>query len=634
MKIIQVIPIGRGISKEILSYFTTLKIEEGALVEISIRTRKIPGLVVGVRLIGNMKSEIKSLPFGMKKVERILSLSFFTESFLKSTALCAEYYATTTGTILGTLIPKILLENIDTLRSDDLTSSQKSNRGEEGLFAIQAEREERLTQYRSIIREEFAKARSVYCCLPTVEEAKIYFKHLSKGIETHSFFIAGSLPKKEFLKTWKEAATSGHPILVVGTGACFSLRRADIGTIIVENESSRFYKTQRRPYLDVRTFAEMYAKTLKARYIVGDTLLRIETLLKIEKKEYRTIGPIQWKSTITNNTAIIDMKSSEEKGEKRFKAVGSKVMEILEKAREHKKHIFLFTNRKGYAPSIICRDCRNPASCEKCKAPIAFYKGKDEKSNFFLCHRCRSTREPDNLCKYCNSWRLDPSGIGIERVREELEETLPPESIFSIDREKIKTPVGVKKILSEFHNSPWGVLIGTEAVFASLEGKIDAVAILSLDSLFSLPDFRINEKIMHLIFKMRSLTEGDFIIQTRNPNEKILEYAREGNILDFYQSEITERERFKYPPFSTLIEISLSGSRSSVENEMTKIQKEYLKEYPLEVFPAFIPEAKGVYTLKGIIKVPKDEWPKADLQKKLSLLPRFFSVKIDPESIL
>ncbi|MDD4988998.1 MAG: hypothetical protein PHV42_01040 [Candidatus Pacebacteria bacterium] len=635
MKIIQVIPIGRGFSKEILSYFTALPVAPGALVEISVRTRKVPGLVVSAQNIGIMKSEIKSLPFGMRKVERALSSSFFTESYLKSAKLCAEYYATTTGNILGTLIPKILLENIDVLAKVQGNQTQsKPKETEENAFVIQAEREERFSQHRSIIREEFAKSSSVYCCLPTVPEAKFYFDNLSKGIEVHSFFLWGGLSKKGFLKVWQEAMQHNHPVLIVGTSACLSLSRQDIGTIIVEEESSRSYKTQRRPYLDIRIFAEIYARTLGARYIVGDILLRIETLWRHEKGELKALGPIKWKSSGDTTTILTDMKAEEAKGERKFHVIGDEVMKMIENAREYKKHIFLFASRKGYAPSIICRDCRNPAMCEKCLAPIAFYKGKDENSNFFLCHRCKNTRTADTLCRFCSSWRLDPSGIGIDRAKEELEEKIAQESIFTVDKEKTKTPAQVKKIISSFKASEWGVLLGTEAVFSSLTNDLDSVAILSLDSLFAIPDFRINEKIMHIVFKMRSLTEGNFIIQTRNPSEGILKSAREGNILDFYHSEILEREKFKYPPFSILIEISLSGGKISVQKETKKLEAEYLKDYKMEIFPAFIPEAMGTYTLKAILRIPQGEWPKEDLKKKLSLLPPFFTIKIDPESIL
>ncbi|MDD5357437.1 MAG: hypothetical protein PHS53_04815 [Candidatus Pacebacteria bacterium] len=634
MKIIQVIPIGRGISKEVLSYFTALPAEAGALVEISVRAKKMPGLVIEAQNIGIMKSEIKSLPFGMRKVERILSSSFFTERYLRSVKVCAEYYATTMGSILSVLIPKVLLENIGEIEKLAQKGESTKNQGDIRPSVIQASREERQLQYRSIIREEFAKSRSVYCCLPTIEEAKTYFKNLSRGIEMHSFFVSGSLSKKEFLKVWKEATETSHPILIVGTGACLSLRRFDIGAIIIDEESSGTFKTLRRPYLDIRAFAEIYAKMLGAQFVLGDTLLRIETLWKKEKGEYTAIQPIQWKSGKDERTLLVNLKSEESKGDKKFHTVGDAVNEMIQNAKAHKKHIFLFATKKGYAPSIICRDCRNFALCLTCHAPIAFYKDKDEKTNFFLCHRCKRSRPADELCLACGSWRLDPSGIGIDLVREELAEKIPEELIFVIDKDKAKTSVQVKKILSRFLHSEWGVLLGTEVVFSAMEDKLDGVAILSLDSLFALPNFRINEKIMHLVSKMRSLTDGQCIIQTRNPDEKILKYAQEGNILDFYQSEISEREQFNYPPFSVLIEISLSGGRGEVEAEMKKMKEIYFKGYELEVFPAFIPEARGTYTLKGILKIPESEWPKEDLTKKLSALPPYFSVKINPESIL
>jgi primosomal protein N' len=634
MKIIQVIPIGRGISKEILSYFTALSVQAGSVVEISIKTKKRAGLVVSVQNLGTMKSEIKSLSFGMRKIERVLSASFLSEKFVKCAQTSAEFYATTTGIILANLIPQKILENIDVLEEFSPTSCKETPEKISPKYAIQAGKEERMSQYKGIIREEFAKSRSVYCCLPTIEEAKTFFKDLSKGVEPHSFLLWGGLAEKELLKTWREASLSKHPVLVVGTGACFSLCRQDIGAIIIEEESSRSYKMQRRPFLDIRTFAEMYAQTLRARFIVGDILLRLETLRKKETGEYKTLGPLQWKAGKDEKTVLINMKREEKEGEKKSRAVGDDVSEMIETARTRKKHIFLFTNRKGYAPSIICRDCRSLASCKTCNAPIAFYKGENGKENVFLCHRCRSKRNADTLCLACGSWRLDPLGIGIDRVEEELREKIPDAPIFTLDREKAKTPTATRKIISDFYRSDWGILLGTEAAFPSFRAKIDDSAILSIDSLFALPDFRINERIMHIVFKIRALTEEKLIIQTRNEDEKILRFAEEGNILDFYQSEIAEREKFKYPPFSTLIEISLSGMRTAVEREMEKVKDVLLKGYELEVFPAFIPEERGTYTLHGILKIAPGEWPKEDLKRKLAALSPTFLIRIDPESIL
>jgi primosomal protein N' len=51
-----------------------------------------------------------------------------------------------------------------------------------------------------------------------------------------------------------------HPVVVIATGGFLSIPREDIETLVIEREASRFYKILRRPYLDVRHVAEIFAR--------------------------------------------------------------------------------------------------------------------------------------------------------------------------------------------------------------------------------------------------------------------------------------------------------------------------------------------------------------------------------------
>ena len=164
--------------------------------------------------------------------------------------------------------------------------------------------------------------------------------------------------------------------------------------------------------------------------------------------------------------------------------------------------------------------------------------------------------------------------------------------IFRVDRDTTSTGKRVEKTISSFYASPGSILIGTEMALPYLDKKIDNTAVASLDSLFSLPDFRIHEKILHLLLKIRSLTLSSLIVQTRVPGEKVLDYALKGNLIDFYREEISAREAFNYPPFTTLIKVSLAGTRSAVLKEMDKL-KELFRPLETECFSAFIEESKG-----------------------------------------
>ena len=224
-------------------------------------------------------------------------------------------------------------------------------------------------------------------------------------------------------------------------------------------------------------------------------------------------------------------------------------------------------------------------------------------------------------------------GIGIETIEKELRANLPDINIFRIDYDSVKNHKKAKEIAREFYKTPGSILLGTEMAILYLDESIECSIVASIDSLFAIPDFRGNEKIMNILLKMRQLSQNKFIVQTRSIEEPVFEYALKGNIADFYRSEIAEREHFAYPPFVTLIKITYQGRREEVLEEMKKL-KSFLSPYTVQVFPAFIETVKGKYVMHALIKADKNVWPDEILVKKLQSLPPHFIVKIDPDNLL
>ena len=97
-------------------------------------------------------------------------------------------------------------------------------------------------------------------------------------------------------------------------------------------------------------------------------------------------------------------------------------------------------------------------------------------------------------CAKCDSWNLTALGIGMERVHQELSEKFPSMKIFRIDSDSSPTQKIATKTIEAFYESPGSLLLGTEMALLYLSEKIDSTAIVSIDSFFSLPDFRVNEK--------------------------------------------------------------------------------------------------------------------------------------------
>lgn len=636
MIILTVIPISRGIGKDTLTYFSKKNAPVGSIVTIPLRGKKTFGLVIESEKAEDIKSELKSLSYSIKKIENIDSHSFLSPNFIESAKKIADYNAGSLGATLSSLIPKTILE-----KSSELILDQKEKPSlifHETLL-LQTDDEERYATYKALIREEFAKSRSVFFCLPTTEDLLNAKHDLEKGIEKYTYILHSGLTPKEIVNSWKEIIEHEHPVLIIATGSFLSIPKNDLGTIILEKESSRAYKMQVRPFLDIRFVAETIAKESGIRLVLGDIFLRIETLWEEKNNNLTPFSPLKFRSLSPATCELLNTRTPQDMKKKEFLIISEKLKDLLLKSKENNEHTFLFCGRKGMYPITVCSDCGTVVVCKNCNAPVVLYgkpresKTVTAKNNLFVCHHCGERRDAQELCVHCGGWRLSPLGIGIEKVIEEVKNLIKDSKVLIMDKDHVKNHKQAVKIRDDFYNTPGAVLVGTEMALSYLNQKIENSAIVSIDSYFSIPDFQINEKIFHIILSLRTISSQNMLIQTRQENTKIFEYALRGNFVDFYRDEIEDRKSIGYPPFNTFIKITLEGEKNTIKKQMEETA-EFLKPYELSIFDAWNPGRDKKYTVHGLVSLKRGDWIDKNLLQKLKMLPPNFTVKIDPNTLL
>lgn len=634
MYIIEVIPISKSIGSDSLSYFTTKLVYLGDIVDIPLRNKSIHGIVISIKKAEDIKSDIKKASFQLKKIEKIKGSAFFEKSFINTVSEIADYYATTTGSVLNILVPEYILSNINKLKIDKknkkIDSQTETIKIIKEKYAVQGDTEERYSNWKGLIRQEFAKKKSLLFIVPTIEESDHAFELLEKGIEGYIYKLNGSLNSKKIIETWGKIIKEDHPVAIVSTGGFLSIPRNDIDTIIVENESSKAYKIPRRPFLDIRNVCEILAKNKGIKIFFSDNLLRIETLWQEDEGTIIQASPFKFRSLSTAKDTLVDMKKYKSL-DSSFKVLSDEVLEMIHKTKNDSEQMLILATRRGIAPTTVCGDCQNIVLCNNCNAPVVLHSKDDKK--IFMCHRCGERRSTEEYCKICGSWKLGVIGIGIDLVIEKIKDKYPDITIFKIDSDSASSEKNAKNIIQKFKSKPGSILIGTEMVLQYLHDKVENSAIISLDSLFALPDFRIQEKILNMLIRIRSLTSKHFIVQTRKSDEKVFEYGLKGNMNDFYRNTIEERKKFNYPPFTTLIKITLEGKKEKIVEEM-ELAQNILDPYEVEVFPAFTNTVRGNYVLHGLIRINSNKWPDNDLIIKLKSLSPSIKVKVDPETLL
>ena len=635
MKLVSVIPIDKSIKKDHLSYFTSKDVVSGMLVEIPVRKKTLLALVYHVEDLLESKRDIKDAPFNLKKITSIKQGWALTPKFCTLLEKLADYTASTTGAVLDTVVPTLFLENVKLTQPHENTDYDSA---EKKIF--QSPLEDRLSFYKRLIRESFAKKQSVFVVVPTLADGAFFFEELSRGIEPYTVSFFGDIGKKAYKQKYALIAQNEHPILIIGTASWLCLPRADIKTVILEHESSSAYKTMSKPYIDLRLLAELYQETYGTALIIGDTLLRFETLYREKIGELGNVFPPSFRLEQHAQPIIVDTKRYEDS--KHFTVLSDDLVRTIETVSSHGKQTLLYTTRKGLAPITVCHDCHTTVTCQKCDRPLVLYGNKQDGGRIFTCNNCKENFDTLVVCKACGGWHLVPLGIGSERVTETLTEKLPQIPFFRLDKESADTPKKALTIADTFYATPGAILVGTDRALPYIRESLGLVAIVSFDTLFAIPHFRMHEKILQTLLALESCSNKPLVIQTRQSEQSVLHAFVSRNITELYESDLSVRKMLSYPPFSRIIKVSVSGSARLTESAEAYLTEAFEPWNPL-ITRAYISKINNQSVVKMILKIPIESWPLSDskhatrdktLLAALKALPIGAKIDIDPEDTL
>jgi primosomal protein N' len=181
------------------------------------------------------------------------------------------------------------------------------------------------------------------------------------------------------------------------------------------------------------------------------------------------------------------------------------------------------------------------------------------------------------------------------------------------------------------------------ALFYLNQPVTDSV-IVSFDTLYNIPSYRTNERIIELFLSIAERTTGKLYVQTKNPKEPIIELIQQNNYASWYRSELADRADFHYPPYSTIIKITWSG-KPSEKDAARDYLREVLAPYAPDIFDsAIIKRGKREEAVNAIIRPKRDEWStnallsvkglSETLRETLSKLPEGCTLCINPDNLL
>ena len=385
----------------------------------------------------------------------------------------------------------------------------------------------------------------------------------------------------ERVDIWKRLLESNEPMVVLGVRSSVFLPFGRLGLVIVDEEHESSYKQyDPAPRYNARDTAMVLASMHGAKVVLGSATPSIETYYKATTGKYGLVTLSErYEGAVLPEVEIIDMREQRKK-KQNIGTLSSPLIQEMRGALSDNKQVILFQNRRGFAPVVVCQQCGWTPKCENCDVSQIYHKY----NNMLKCHYCGYTRALPTVCPACGLNGIEVYGYGTERIAEEVGKNFPEARISRMDLDTTRNKDAYQDIIEDFAAHRTDILVGTQMVSKGLDfGEVRMAGVINADTLLNFPDFRSNERAYNMLEQVagragRRKEKGKVLIQTTNPKENVLEYVKAHNYSSYYQSEIAERERYAYPPFTKIINIYLRNKDGNMVDRAAVIYAKKLRE--------------------------------------------------------
>lgn len=418
----------------------------------------------------------------------------------------------------------------------------------------------------------------------------------------------------ERLDEWHRIRRGEAPVVIGARSAVFS-PVPRLGLLIVDEEHEGSYKsTEEAPCYHARDVAVVRGHISRATVILGSATPSLESYYNTQKGKYSlsTLNARADSASIPR-VQIVDMNREDEKAKRRAN-FSDALLSAIEQRMERGEQMILFLNRRGYHTTQLCQSCEEVVRCPHCEIALTYHRN----NSTLACHLCDYTlRPPPKTCPACNSAdTLKFRGVGTEQVERALQAIFPDIRTSRMDADTTRHKGSHQKLLRDFRSGKGDILIGTQMIAKGLHlPQVTLVGILNADSGLQIPDFRASESVFQLITQVagragRGRLAGEVIIQTRLPENSIIQHASKQEFLPFYEEELAVRRLFDYPPFSHLVKILFTGKHEQRCLQLAQQLRQALSQrlpsvYELNpVVPAGHAKIKDTYRFQFLIKGP------------------------------
>ena len=465
--------------------------------------------------------------------------------------------------------------------------------------------------YLEAVAECLKQGRQALVLLPEIALTAEFLKRVearfgAKPGEWHS-----GVTMTERRRLWKMVGEGGVQ-LVVGARSALFLPFRDLGLVVVDEEHDTSYKQEEGVLYNARDMVVLRASLCSAQVVLASATPSLETWANAEAGKYKRLElTARYGAAVMPEMRSIDLRVED-------LSPGHWISPTLRDAVAARvalgEQSLLFINRRGYAPTTVCRACGHQIGCDDCDARMVEHRFQKR----LVCHQCGESKPMPVICPSCEvEGKLAAVGPGVERLAEEVTKLFPDARVAVLSSDLFASARALKEQIEQIAAGACDIIIGTQMVakghnfpLLTLVGVIDAD--LGLQG----SDLRAAERTFQLMRQVsgragRVEKKGLALLQTTQPDHPVIRAILSGDEETFWKTEAREREAAGVPPYGRMAGIILSCEDAAVvfdlANDMAR-RDGPLRAISAQVYgpaPAPISKVRGRHRVRLLIKADK-----------------------------
>ena len=552
---------------ETFTYHSSLKIQEGTIVNIIFHHRDSKGVII---------SECEKPEFKTNEVLEISEFRYSTEQ-MKLAKFIATYYVCSLGDAFSLMMAYdsekslILIESEVSQRDSKLQLSQKQNKALSFLQQHKVSllfgdtgsgKTEIYMRYFELMIE--SNKRSIFL-MPeislTPQMGVRLEEHFGESVVMWHSKLTPLQKKKALVNIY-----DGSAKIIAGPRSALFLPIKELGLIVVDEEHDDSYKSSSRPRYNARDIAIYMGKLHDIPVVLGSATPSLTTYTKFPN--YRLKG-----GYFSSKKEFIYEKSVEE--------LSPLILSSLRQTLDSKEQSIVFLPTRANFKYLICQDCGDTIECVFCSVGMSVH----QETRALKCHYCNYTQAIPQVCAKCHSPNLTSSRLGTAEATKNIQEEFSAAKVEQFDRDAITTATKLKKALKRFNNGETDILVGTQMLSKGHDYHgVTLAVVMGMDNMLYMSDYRAREKALSSLIQVSGRSgrakDAKVLVQTFN-EEFFSTYINDYD--SFLEEEKTYREEL-YPPYKKLCRILFSHKNGiKAQDEMHKMYDNLLKERDISV---------------------------------------------------